>query len=193
MNTTIKVISLFTAAFLGLVWATTPVAAQTEKEIQAQPQKQPGTVGQLTFKRGLLAKPTNTRSEGQVLLEQMRTASADLTALADQNERPKMRRRSAERAAGKPREYKRSAERLRHKERAVAHRESIEKIRAVAKNIDAEIVKWEQKLSSAGDDAQLANIDLQNMLQKQQQTLQTISNVSKMLHDTAMAIIRKIG
>ena len=193
MNTTIKVISLCTAAFLGLVWATTPVAAQTEKEIQAQPQKQPGTVGQLTFKRGLLAKPTNTRSEGQVLVEQLRTASAELKELADRNEGPKMRRRTAEKADRKPPEYKRSSERLRHKERAVAHRESIDKIRAVAKNIDAEIVKWEQKLSSAGDDAQLANIDLQNMLQKQQQTLQTISNVSKMLHDTAMAIIRKIG
>ena len=82
---------------------------------------------------------------------------------------------------------------MRHKERAAGHRESIEKIRTAAKDIDAEIVKWEQKLWSVGDDAQLANIDLQNMLQKQQQTLQTISNVSKMLHDTAMAIIRKIG
>lgn len=29
--------------------------------------------------------------------------------------------------------------------------------------------------------------------QKQQQTLQTMSNISKMLHDTAMAVIRKIG
>ena len=104
-----------------------------------------------------------------------------------------MRRRTGEKADRKPPEYKRSSERLRHKERAVAHRESIEKIRTVAKDLDAEIVKWEQTLSSAGDDAQLANIDLQNMLQKQQQTLQTISNVSKMLHDTAMAIIRKIG
>jgi hypothetical protein len=51
----------------------------------------------------------------------------------------------------------------------------------------------EQQLSTVGDDAQLANIDLQSSLQKQQQTLQTMSNVSKMLHDTAMAIIRKIG
>jgi citrate synthase len=51
----------------------------------------------------------------------------------------------------------------------------------------------EQNLSSIGDDAQLANIDLQDMLQRQQQILQTMSNVSKMLHDTAMAIIRKIG
>ena len=51
----------------------------------------------------------------------------------------------------------------------------------------------EGKLQSAGDDAQLANIDLQNALQNQQQALQTMSNVSKMLHDTAMAVIRKIG
>ncbi len=51
----------------------------------------------------------------------------------------------------------------------------------------------EEKLATVGDDAQLANIDLQNALQKQQQTFQTLSNVSKMLHDTAMAIIRKIG
>ena len=50
-----------------------------------------------------------------------------------------------------------------------------------------------QKLNSIGDDAQLANVDLQNWLQKQQQTLQMMSNISKALHDTAMAIIRKIG
>jgi hypothetical protein len=50
----------------------------------------------------------------------------------------------------------------------------------------------EEKLSSVGDDAQLANIDLQNSLQKQQQTLQTMSNVSKMLHDTATSIIRNM-
>jgi hypothetical protein len=45
----------------------------------------------------------------------------------------------------------------------------------------------------SGDDGQLANVDLQNMLQKQQQTLQMMSNVSKMLSDTAMGVIRKIG
>jgi hypothetical protein len=43
------------------------------------------------------------------------------------------------------------------------------------------------------DDAQLANLDLQDLLQKQQQALQMLSNVSKTLHDTAMSIIRKIG
>lgn len=55
------------------------------------------------------------------------------------------------------------------------------------------LTELEQQLSTVGDDAQLANIDMQNCLQKQQQTMQTMSNVSKMLHDTAMAIIRKVG
>ena len=42
-------------------------------------------------------------------------------------------------------------------------------------------------------DAQLANVDMQNALQKQQQTVQMMSNISKQVHDTAMAVIRKIG
>jgi hypothetical protein len=53
--------------------------------------------------------------------------------------------------------------------------------------------QWEEKLSSLGDDAQLANVDLQNVLQKQQQTLQMMSNISKMLYDTAQSVIRKMG
>lgn len=59
--------------------------------------------------------------------------------------------------------------------------------------LDAELQRWEEALQTIGDDAQLANIDLQNALQRQQQTLQTISNLSKALHDAAMAVIRKIG
>ena len=55
------------------------------------------------------------------------------------------------------------------------------------------VLVMEENLSSVGDDAQLANIDLQNAMQKQQQTLQTMSNVSKLIHCTGMAIIRKIG
>ncbi|MCV0373733.1 MAG: hypothetical protein K5793_09305 [Nitrosarchaeum sp.] len=51
----------------------------------------------------------------------------------------------------------------------------------------------DDKLQTVGDDAQLTNIDLQNALQKQQQNLQTMSDISKTLHDTAMNIIRKIG
>tara|TARA_B100000959_G_scaffold94312_1_gene100177 strand:+ start:31 stop:1536 length:1506 start_codon:yes stop_codon:yes gene_type:complete len=55
------------------------------------------------------------------------------------------------------------------------------------------IKKLEEMLASVGDDAQLANVDLQNMLQKQQQTLQLLSNISKMLHDNAMSVIRKLS
>ena len=55
------------------------------------------------------------------------------------------------------------------------------------------IEQLEEDLQNAGEDGQLANIDMQNVLEKQQQTLQMLSNVSKMFHDTSMAIIRKIG
>jgi hypothetical protein len=67
---------------------------------------------------------------------------------------------------------------------------------ATVKTIDSlenEIARREEQLNSLGDDAQLANVDLQNVLQKQQQTLQMMSNISKMLHETAMAVIRKMG
>ncbi len=60
-------------------------------------------------------------------------------------------------------------------------------------DLDAYIENLEEDLQQVGDDAQLANVDLQNMLQKQQQTMQMMSNISKQLHDTALAIIRKIG
>ena len=55
------------------------------------------------------------------------------------------------------------------------------------------IEQLEENLQSVGEDAQLGNIDMQSTLEKQQQTIQMLSNVSKMLHDTSMAIIRKIG
>lgn len=45
----------------------------------------------------------------------------------------------------------------------------------------------------ADEEAQLEGMELQSHAQKQQQTLQTMSNMSKMLHETAMAVIRKIG
>ena len=50
----------------------------------------------------------------------------------------------------------------------------------------------EERCSKLNDDGQLANIDLQNAMQRQQQALQMISNISKTLHDTAMAIIANI-
>ncbi|MDD4108469.1 MAG: hypothetical protein PHH93_07105 [Prolixibacteraceae bacterium] len=50
----------------------------------------------------------------------------------------------------------------------------------------------ENQLQTVGRDAQLANIDLQNVIQKQQQYVQILSNISKVMHDTALAVIRNI-
>jgi hypothetical protein len=60
-------------------------------------------------------------------------------------------------------------------------------------NLDTKISQLEERLNSVGDDAQLANVDLQNNLQRMQQTLQMMSNISKVMHDTALNTIRKIG
>jgi hypothetical protein len=48
-------------------------------------------------------------------------------------------------------------------------------------------------LAEVSDEVQLANVDMQGHLQKMQQTLQMMANVAKQQHDTAMAVIRKIG
>lgn len=42
-------------------------------------------------------------------------------------------------------------------------------------------------------DPELANVDLNDALQKQQQTLRLMSNIAKQLHDTAMAVIRNVS
>lgn len=51
----------------------------------------------------------------------------------------------------------------------------------------------EQQPDTVGEDAQLANVDMQDALQKQQQTLQMLSTISKLVSDTSMAIVRKMG
>ena len=74
----------------------------------------------------------------------------------------------------------------------------LEDINSKTESIQTGLLLLQSKLNvmenvvAAGDDAQLANIDLQNSLQKQQQTLQTMSNVSKSYHDTAKAIIQNM-
>jgi len=79
---------------------------------------------------------------------------------------------------------------------ALAHARAVEATLAIAtlkSKMEAHITALETRLNSLGDDAQLANVDLQNILQKQQQTLQMMSNISKMLYDTAQSVIRKMG
>ena len=56
-----------------------------------------------------------------------------------------------------------------------------------------EITRWEEVLVTIGEDAQLAQIDIQNWTQKTQSALAMLSNFSKLSHDSIMAIIRNIG
>ena len=51
----------------------------------------------------------------------------------------------------------------------------------------------DDELTKVTGGATLAEVNLQGALQKQQQSLVMLSNISKMQHDTAMSIIRKIG
>ncbi len=71
--------------------------------------------------------------------------------------------------------------------------QKVQEMRRTNRALEQDLNALETKLRTVGDDSQLANIDLQNILQKQQQTLISMSNISKLLHDTAMSIIRKIG
>jgi len=67
------------------------------------------------------------------------------------------------------------------------------RVARTTEQLDVYIKGLEDKMNGIGDDAQLANVDLQNELQKQQQLLQMMSNISKMLHETALAVVRKMG
>ena len=59
--------------------------------------------------------------------------------------------------------------------------------------LEAYIGALESHLAATGAEEQLAQTEQQTTLQKQQQTVVALSSISKMLHDTAMSIIRKIG
>lgn len=50
----------------------------------------------------------------------------------------------------------------------------------------------EAELVSVGNDEQLATVDLQNSLQKREQVLQALSNISDLLNDTTMRILRNL-
>ena len=48
-----------------------------------------------------------------------------------------------------------------------------------------------EKLNNLGDDALIASDELQEILQKQQETLQRLSNISKTLYDVVQSVIRR--
>lgn len=75
-------------------------------------------------------------------------------------------------------------------------RSELEKARSRTPGIgttDASVKQLEDRLKQAGDDAQLANVDLQNVFQKAQQLVAMLSEISKLINDTTMAVLRKIG
>lgn len=59
--------------------------------------------------------------------------------------------------------------------------------------LDAHIADLQNMLASTGEDMQISQLELQQMTQRQQQVMNVLSNLSKALHETSMAIIRKIG
>jgi hypothetical protein len=63
----------------------------------------------------------------------------------------------------------------------------------VMDKLDATIKGLDAKLASVGEDAQLANVDLQNMVQKQTLLIQMISNLSKAWYEIARGVTSKIG
>lgn len=62
----------------------------------------------------------------------------------------------------------------------------------INRNPTAKNVQFQDSVLS-DDSAQLANVDLQNNLQKQQQLLNVLSTISKQDADTGRAVVRHIG
>ena len=61
------------------------------------------------------------------------------------------------------------------------------------KALESYIKNLEENLHTVGEDTQICQIELQTISQRQQQTMQLLSNLSKQLHETSMSIIRKLG
>ncbi len=62
-----------------------------------------------------------------------------------------------------------------------------------SKQLEEYIKGLETQLTLVGEDNQLAQLKLQQMVQRQQQMMQTLSNLAKVFHETHMSIIRKLG
>jgi len=77
--------------------------------------------------------------------------------------------------------------------RARAYRGLLKKLNQPTAVIDSEIESLRAYVARLEEDDQLATVDLQNILQKLQQLLQQMSNMSKQLHDIALGVIRKWG
>jgi len=59
-------------------------------------------------------------------------------------------------------------------------------------NADEVEAALKESIDELGDDAQMAYLDLQDSVQKQQQLIQMMSNIMKTKHDTAKAAINNV-
>jgi hypothetical protein len=135
-----------------------------------------------------------------VLRDAYREAANDLAAAADRVKRMNAMKRQIRQALRQSRKHRQLMAHRKRQQRPIPvyHPPRLHYMKTAGKifkleTLDDLIRQYEDKLNSIGEDAQLANIDLQNALQKQQQIMQTLSGISKLLHDTAMAVVRKIG
>ncbi len=87
------------------------------------------------------------------------------------------------RLGGGPVEHQRSAAAEQPRQRIERQQDVLARLRRLQ----------DQVLDQVGDDAQLANVDLQSALQVQQQAIQLVETIAKLINDTDTAIIRKIG
>jgi hypothetical protein len=86
-----------------------------------------------------------------------------------------------------------SADLKQHAEKVKAANQQKARLRAQAKQPGAGSATGTPTVRlSPGDDAQLANVDLQNSMQRSQQILQIMTNIAKTMNDTAMAVIRRM-
>ncbi|MFP3944427.1 MAG: hypothetical protein ACLFWF_11070 [Alphaproteobacteria bacterium] len=73
-----------------------------------------------------------------------------------------------------------------YRDRAVAKGEDVSRIEPRLKGM-------ERKIAALSEDAQLARVKLQELMSRYQVKIKYMSHMTKSQHDTAMAVIRKIG
>jgi len=66
------------------------------------------------------------------------------------------------------------------------------KIVQSTQELNAVLAELDEELQSVGDDAQLSDVQMQNAVQKHQETLHTISNLGSIFHDMSKSVMQNI-
>ena len=73
------------------------------------------------------------------------------------------------------------------------NRSTLGKIEKKLTEEEKKLKELEKNLNEVDDNVELENIDLQTILKEKQETTQMMSEIAKTLHETAMAVIRKMN